>query len=71
MIALASFAVTLALGCVGYAVFAAIIGLLRRCPRWTSSAMRAINAVAWLLTLTVALLLYFLLLRDFRLEYVA
>ena len=42
MIALASFAVTLALGCVGYAVFAAIIGLLRRCPRWTSSAMRAI-----------------------------
>ena len=71
MMPIASFSLTLALCCAGYAALAAIVGLLWRGPRWTDSAVQAVNAAAGLLTLAAVLLLSFLFLRDFRLEYVA
>ena len=71
MVHIASFSLLLALICAVYAVIAALLNLKTRRAQWGQSAVHALGAIAGLLTLAVLLLLYFLLQRDFRLEYVA
>lgn len=71
MVQIAHFSLILALLCAGYVVVASLTGLKTRDRRWFTSAAHALGAIAGLLTLTIILLLYFLLQRDFRLEYVA
>lgn len=68
---LASFSLFFALACAMYALIAGGVALMTRSPRWLSSAARALQTLAGLLTLAMLLLLCLLLLRDFRVEYVA
>lgn len=54
-----------------HAIGASIMALKNQSMRWNKSAANALSAIAGLLTLAVLLLLYFLLQRNFQLEYVA
>ncbi|GAK58014.1 putative cytochrome c-type biogenesis protein CcmF [Candidatus Vecturithrix granuli] len=71
MVHLAQFSLILALFCAGYALIACGISLLTRNHIWLQSAIHALNALAAMLTLATGLLLFFLLQRNFQLEYVA
>ena len=68
---IALFSLILAAFCALYAIVAAAIAIKKRNAAWMESAHNAILALAGLVTLALLLLLYFLLVRDFRLSYVA
>ncbi len=71
MIQLARFSLILAFLCAGYACVACSISFVVRNRLWLQSAVRALNALAAMLTLATGFLLFFLLQRNFQLEYVA
>jgi len=54
-----------------YVIVASIIGLKTQAGKWIVSAANGLHVITGLLTLAVLLLLYFLLQRNFQIEYVA
>lgn len=71
MAQIADISLILALLSTIYVIVASIIGLNTQVRKWIVSAANALYVTTGLLTLVVFLLLYFLLQRNFQIEYVA